>query len=138
MSQFMLIERDVATRSLPGVLLTKIPDEDDFFRDVAMTYFRDWRRCRVVTDLTGRGEPLVDDVCDARRAGSQIEETTFARFLRLLVDARVQFVCWCGSDHQNLPTAHAWSEVVEQISAQTNMQPADLYLHFVPSCASST
>jgi len=132
MSQFMLVEREMDTRGLSAVLLSPIDADDDLLRKVGVDYFGDWRGCRSVTDVAGSAESLVDDVCDAQLDGDPIEETTFVRLLRLLVESGVRFVIWHGSDYSNLPAAHTWSRVVEMVRSQAQIQPADLYLYFVP------
>jgi hypothetical protein len=40
--------------------------------------------------------------------------------------------------HYELPTAHSWIAVLDQLRGQTRMQPADVYLRFVPSLPTST
>jgi hypothetical protein len=132
MSQFMLVARGVDTRGLPAVVLKPIDVNDDFLRKVAEDYFGEWRECRLITDHAGSGESLVDDVCDAQLGGTPIEETTLVRFLAVVVESGVQFVIWHGGDCSDLPTAHSWTEVLGLLRSQTRIQPADVYLRFVP------
>jgi len=132
MSQFMLVEREVDTRSLSAVAMSPIELSDDFLREVATEHFGDWRGCRLVTDASGGGESLIDDVCDAQMAGAAIESTTLVRFLEAMVDSGVRFVLWHGREYRSLPVAHSWSDVLEALKNQTRLQPADVYLSFVP------
>ena len=80
----------------------------------------------------GSTEPLIDEVCDAQIAGNSIEETTFLRVLKTLVDQEVRFVIWHGSDHSEIPVTRTWVRIVEAVREQITMQPADLYLYFAP------
>lgn len=137
MSQFMLVEREVDTRSLSAVAISPIDVSDEFVRAVATEHFGDWRECRLVTDASGGGESLIDDVCDAQLDGAAIEDTTFVRFLKAVVESGVRFVIWHGSDYRSLPTTHSWSEVLEVLRSQTRLQPADVFLSFVPPDAQS-
>lgn len=132
MSQFILIEREVRAPSPLAIKLTRIGTNDDLLRKVAADYFAEWRECRLVTNLQGRAEPLVDDLCTAQEHGAPIEETTFVRFLRGLFDSGVGFVIWQGADSADLPTVHSWSDALGQLRARTRLQPADVYLRFVP------
>ncbi len=132
MSQFILIECEVCAPSHGAIMLTRIATNDDLLRKVAADYFAEWRECRLVTDLQGRGEPLLDDLCTAQQGGFPIEETTFVRFLWGLFDSGVGFVIWQGADSADLPTVHSWSDALGLLRAQTRLQPADVYLRFVP------
>jgi hypothetical protein len=132
MSQFILIERAMATHGLFPVLLSSIDVDDNFLREVAMGYFGAWRDCRLVTDFSGSAESLIDDVCDAQLGGGAIEETVLVKFFKTLVESGVGFVVWHGGDCSNLPAAHYWSEVLERLRSQARLQPADVYLRFVP------
>jgi hypothetical protein len=137
MSQFMLVERGIATRGLSSVMLSAVEVGDDLLRNVAVHYFGEWRRCRLVTDVAGSGESLVDDVSDAQRGGTAIEETAFVRLLQALTESGARFVIWHGSDYSNLPVVHSWSEVLDLLRSQTRSQPADVYLRVVPPDATS-
>jgi hypothetical protein len=132
MSQFMLVEREVDTRSLLAVAMSPIDVGDEFVREVATEHFGDWRECRLVTDASGGGESLIDDLSDAQMGGAAIEDTKCVRFLKEVVESGVRFVIWHGSDYRSLPTAHSWSDVLEVLRSQTRLQPADVYLSFVP------
>jgi len=79
----------------------------------------------------------MDDVCDAQLGGTAIEETTFGRYLNAVVESRVRFVIWHGGDYSNLPTARSWIDVLELLRSQTRLQPADVYLRFVPPAGQS-
>jgi len=137
MSQFMLVERGIDTSESPEVLLSRIDEADDFLRNAATEFFGDWRECRQVTDVAGSGESLIDDVCAAQMSGTEIEKTTFVRYLRALVESGVRFIIWHGSDSSNLPTAQCWSDVLGLLRSQTRIQPADVFLRFVPPGGSS-
>jgi hypothetical protein len=137
MSQFMLVEREVDMRRFSAVVMSPIDVDDEFVREVATEHFGDWRECRMVTDASGGGESLIDDVCDAQLGGTVMEETTFVRFLKMVVESGVRFVIWHGSDYRDLPTAHTWSDVLQVLRDQTRIQPADVSLNFVPPDAQS-
>ena len=95
---------------------------------VATRYFGAWCACRLVTNVAGSGEALIDEVWKAQMDGTAIEETTFVRLLKAAVESGVRFVIWCSSDYEDLPTAHSWSEVLDMLRSQ----PADVWLRFVP------
>ncbi len=132
MSQFILIEREIRSPNPEAIAICPIDAANDYLQSVAADNFADWRQCRLVTDLTGRGESLIDDVWRAQQDGVPIEETTFVSFLRGLFDSGVGFVIWQGGDAADLPTVHSWSETLEQLRTQTRLQPADVCLRFVP------
>jgi hypothetical protein len=134
---FILVERGIDTRGRSSVMLSAVEVDDDFLRNVAAHYFGEWRWCRLVTDVAGSGESPVDDVSDAQRGGTAIEETAFVRLLQVLTESGVGFVIWHGSDYSNLPVVHSWSDVLESLRSQTRSQPADVYLRFVPPDATS-
>lgn len=119
MSQFILIERELCAPHPEAIAICLIDAANDYLQSVAADNFADWRQCRLVTDLTGRGESLIDDVWRAQQDGVPIEETTFVSFLRGLFDSGVGFVIWHGGDAADLPTVDSWSETLEQLRTQT-------------------
>ena len=42
------------------------------------------------------------------------------------------FVIWHGTDFADIPAAHSWRDVLERLQSQTRIQPADVWLRFVP------
>lgn len=132
MTQFMLVGSPRSMDLSPGVLVRPIPGSDDFLESVACHYFGGPHGCRVVTDESGRTEPLIDDVCDAQQLHRDIGSTAFVKAARTFVEEGIEFICWCSADHDRLPIVHSWAEFEEQLLSQTAVQPADLFVHFKP------
>ena len=127
----MLVEGDPGAPFWPTLLLRALDEDDDFLCQVAVECFGDWRGCRLVTDLEGGGESLVNEVAEARLAGTPIEETTLVRLLRVLVDAGMRFALWEAADCFGLPGASNWSDLLALVH-QMQAHPAELYALFDP------
>jgi len=132
-TQFMLINTPKPVDLPPGVKLEPIARGEDFILSVARDYFGNTDNCHVVTDGSGRTEPLIDDVCDAQQQHRDIESTAFVKATRAFIHASIEFVCWSAADSSDLPKVRSWAEFEEELLSQTVAHPADFYVHFAPA-----
>lgn len=132
LSQFMLVEYEVPADESSGIVLSSIEGGDSFLGQVATAYFDHWQSCRVVVDASGGAESLVDDVWVAKLRGCEVDEAELGRYVRRLVGLGVRFVLWSGEDYLGLPMVRTWREFVSSVEGQVAMQPADVWLRFVP------
>lgn len=135
-SHFMLIERELEASGLSAIVQRPLGERDDVVRIVAEREFSDLRACRLVTDAGGSVDSLIDEVRDAQRRGANIEETTFARLLRVAIDAEVRFVIWQGDEHEKPFNADMWSHVRMMLQSNTAYRPVRMCFRFIP-CARS-
>jgi hypothetical protein len=132
MPQFILIENETPLEGLQGIRLSALASSQDFLTEVAQHYFGDWGQCRLVTNLDGVSEPLIDDIWDAQLDGNPVKNQPFVQFLCRLVRDRVSFAIWCSNDYRDLPIATTWEDVMRELARQTRWQPADTWLLFSP------
>lgn len=133
MSQFIMIELSQPIDPPDGIQFLEIsPAIDDFIIPIVKQYFSCPEKCRLVADITKKSESLIDDVWEAQQKGRDFEGIPFVKLMKQLIQRQIPFVCWYGSDYQDLPEIRSWPEFYQQLRRQTIAQPAELYVRFEP------
>jgi hypothetical protein len=132
-SQYILLRQAVPTSN--DLVLRKPTTYDEVLSAVLEEYGLAMGEWRMLTAQDGTADGLVDDAHAAFRAGRAVNGTRFGVFMEELIRCEVEFLCWCGSDYENLPLVGSWEEFVRETERQIADQPADLFLHYRPADA---
>ena len=131
MSQFVMTIIDRQIIPPQGIYLREITSDEDFLQSIALKYFGTLDNCRLIVDKSDCSEPLIDDVWNAQRSNTDIEELAFVKLLTMLIDYQHKFICWCGSDFLELPIIASKADLLNELLSQTAEQPAEFYAQYL-------
>lgn len=131
MTQFIVFER---RPTAPPQLAATFPgiSQDEFLVPIVSHYFPRYSDAVLCIDSEGAAESFTDDIHLKQKTLTYINDTPLIQLLIGAFRERIGFIMWCGTDWHQLPIVFSEAQLMEQLTAQTEEQPAEIYLAYTP------